>query len=152
MLIYFAAPFFCHAERAFNLHLATKLEENGFSVFLPQRDGVELKNERISNLTEEELVKTIFNIDRAEIIKADVFLIIFDGRVPDEGACVELGIAHENKVHHNQTKLLIGFKNDMRVFAEKLNLNAMLLGPLDEIVDNEHDLLQKIEAFRTENT
>jgi nucleoside 2-deoxyribosyltransferase len=41
MLIYLAGPLFSHAERRFNAHLAGRLEAAGFSVFLPQRDGVE---------------------------------------------------------------------------------------------------------------
>lgn len=41
MFIYFAAPLFCQAEKAFNLQLTRKLEERGFTVFLPQRDGVD---------------------------------------------------------------------------------------------------------------
>ena len=38
MLIYFAGPLFCPAERIFNTDLTKKLEHLGFSVFLPQGD------------------------------------------------------------------------------------------------------------------
>jgi nucleoside 2-deoxyribosyltransferase len=41
MLIYFAGPLFSEAEKQFNLRLGERLEEAGFCVFLPQRDGVE---------------------------------------------------------------------------------------------------------------
>jgi hypothetical protein len=30
-------------------------------------------------------------------MELDVFLIVVDGRVPDEGACVDLGIAHTHR-------------------------------------------------------
>ena len=40
-LIYFAAPLFSAAERRYNLLLTEKLEALNFTVFLPQRDGVE---------------------------------------------------------------------------------------------------------------
>jgi nucleoside 2-deoxyribosyltransferase len=42
MLIYFAGPLFSQAERHFNQQLTHKLEQAGFQVFLPQRDGPEM--------------------------------------------------------------------------------------------------------------
>jgi len=151
MLIYFAGPLFNQAERAFNTNLTGKLENLGFEVFLPQRDGIELTEELFKELSDQALSKKIFNIDRNEILKADIFLMILDGRGQDEGTCLELGIAHENKYINNREKLLIGFLTDMRVFAEKFRLNAMLTGALDCVVDNEIDLLQKIDAFAISN-
>jgi nucleoside 2-deoxyribosyltransferase len=147
MLIYFAGPLFNQAEREFNAHLTSKLENLGFQVFLPQRDGIELTKTLLNELSDQELSKKIFHTDRNQILKANIFLMILDGRGQDEGTCVELGIAHENKYINNQKKLLIGFLTDMRVFAEKFRLNAMLTGALDYIVDNEKDLLQKIKDF-----
>lgn len=147
MLIYFAGPLFSQAERAFNTYLTTKLEHLGFQVFLPQRDGIELTEALFNELSDQERSKKIFNIDRNQILKANIFLMILDGRGQDEGTCVELGIAHENKYRNKQEKLLIGFLTDMRVFAEKFRLNAMLTGALDCIVDNEIDLFQKFEDF-----
>ena len=38
--VYFAAPLFSEAEREYNLMLAELLEEYGYEVFLPQRDGL----------------------------------------------------------------------------------------------------------------
>lgn len=64
MRIYFAAPFFNHAEQAFNLQLATKLEEQGFSVFLPQRDGVDLKVEPYRDMSGKDISAEIFDLDR----------------------------------------------------------------------------------------
>ena len=148
MLIYFAGPLFNHAERAFNASLTDKLENLGFQVFLPQRDGIELTEDLFRNLSEQELSRRIFNIDRIQIMKADIFLMILDGRGQDEGTCVELGIAHENKYIDNGEKLLIGFMTDMRVFAEKFCLNAMLTGALDFIVKDEIDLIKRIEAHK----
>lgn len=151
MLIYFAGPLFSQAERVFNAYLTTKLENLGFQVFLPQRDGIELTEALFNELSDQALSKKIFNIDRNEILKADIFLMILDGRGQDEGTCLELGIAHENKYINNREKLLVGFLTDMRVFAEKFRLNAMLTGALDCVVDNEKDLFQKIEDFKNRN-
>jgi len=36
----------------------------------------------------------IFTYDLEELKKSDILVCIMDGRVPDEGACVELGIAY----------------------------------------------------------
>jgi nucleoside 2-deoxyribosyltransferase len=151
MLIYYAGPLFCQAELAFNASLTEKLEENGYSVFLPQRDGIEPTLDRYKDLSERELSKLIFDFDRNKILKADIFLMILDGRIPDEGACVELGIAHENKYLNNIEKLLIGFHTDMRSFAQQFRLNAMLYGPLDVVVDNIDDLMGEIDRYAMKN-
>jgi nucleoside 2-deoxyribosyltransferase len=152
MLVYFAAPLFCQAERDFNVNLTTKLEKSGFSVFLPQRDGVELSEDFLRDKAEKEICNEIFEFDRSKILEADIVLFIMDGRVPDEGLGVELGIAHENKFLRDQEKLLIGYSTDMRVFADMFKLNAMLLGALDDLVTNENDLFQKIKAFQIAHT
>jgi len=36
----------------------------------------------------------------------------------------------------------------MRVFGNIFKLNAMLMGALDDLVNNENDLIQKIKAFQ----
>ena len=150
MLIYFAGPLFCKAEKTFNLKLTEKLEESGFSVFLPQRDGVDPNKSHYDSLTEEERFKKIFDTDRNKILQSDIFLIVLDGRVPDEGACVELGIAYEQKCLKNKDKLLIGLKTDWRVFSSDSKLNAMIFGALDCVLDNEVDLIQSLETYKEE--
>lgn len=94
MLIYLAGPLFSEAERRFNSQLTEKLETLGFRVFLPQRDGVEREKPPYDAMTPEERRHATFHLDKAKITEADVFLFVLDGRVPDEGACVELGIAY----------------------------------------------------------
>lgn len=150
MLIYFAAPLFCQAELEFNLQLAQKLERRGFSVFLPQRDGVEVRKPPYAEMSPDELCQIIFTLDRDKILAADIFLFILDGRVPDEGACVELGIAHSHKHMLNQEKLLIGLQTDLRAPFAFLGskLNAMIHAALDHISDNEQDLIASLEAYK----
>jgi len=60
MLVYFAAPLFCEAEKEFNLRLTEKLEERGFWVFLPQRDGVESSESPYDGMTNDERRQAIF--------------------------------------------------------------------------------------------
>ena len=118
--IYFAAPMFCAAEKEYNEKLAALLENAGYSVFLPQRDGMEAANE--CGMTEDEIAKAIFDLDTSEIMKADVLVMVLDGRVPDEGACVELGIAYASG------KPCYGVKTDVRAAERGLDLNPMLTG------------------------
>ena len=122
VLIYLAGPLVSEAERRFNLELAHRLEAVGFEVFLPQRDGVER--------------------DRSRILDADVLLFVLDGRVPDEGACVELGIAFCQKYLRNGEKLLVGLHTDTRAALIGGRLNPMVRVPLDYIVDDEETLLR----------
>ncbi len=90
--VYFAAPLFNIHEQEFNLKLTNLLESYGYEVFLPQRDGY-LAAE-MQGKSQKELTDMIFRKDRDEVLKADIVFVLLDGRVPDEGACVELGIAY----------------------------------------------------------
>ena len=149
MRVYFAGPLFCEAERSFNLRLAEKLEANGYQVFLPQRDGVESEKFPYNELANDELQQTIFELDRDKTLQADIFLFVLDGRVPDEGACVELGIAYGQKHHLQHDKLLIGLHTDLRGAFPGGSLNAMINGALDCTIGDEKELIAKIETFRS---
>jgi len=94
MLIYLAGPLFSQAERRFNSELAEKREALGFRVFLPQRVGVERERPPHDAMAPEARRRAMFNLDKQQILDSGVFLFLLDGRVADEGACVELGIAH----------------------------------------------------------
>ena len=148
MRVYFAGPLFCEAERAFNLRLAAKLEAIGYQVFLPQRDGVEAKRPPYNEMANDELQRTIFQLDRDEILQAEIFLFVLDGRVPDEGACVELGIAYGQKHFLQQDKLLIGLLTDMRGAFPGGKLNAMIGGALDCTMSDEQGLIAEMEAYK----
>ena len=148
MLIYFAGPLFCEAERIFNLQLTQKLEARGFTVFLPQRDGVELGKPPYDTMPHGQRQKLIFTADREQILAADVFLFVLDGRVPDEGACVELGIAYGQKHLTGRDSLLIGLLTDWRAAFPWAKLNAMIEGALDCVTDNECGLIAALEEYR----
>lgn len=118
--VYFAAPLFSQSEKDYNLRLAAVLEEYGYEVFLPQRDGI--KAALLEGKTEEELIRIIFEKDIGEIIKSDIVFMVLDGRVPDEGACVELGYAYAIG------KRCYGAKTDTRTAEQSLDLNPMISG------------------------
>ncbi len=139
MNIYFAAPLFSQAERSFNIELTHRLESLGFNIFLPQRDGVEADKSPYDKMSKEDRRKAMFELDRDKIIACDIFLFILDGRVPDEGAAVELGIAYMASLE--KPKKLIGFHSDDRSAFMGAKLNPMLYVPFGTILSNETDLV-----------
>jgi hypothetical protein len=94
MITYFASELFCQAEKAFNLKLTGKLETEGFALLLLQRDGVDSFDPPYNVMTDDESCKAIFALDQDKGLKADVFLLVLDGRVHVERACVALGIMY----------------------------------------------------------
>jgi len=143
--VYFAAPLFNEMEKDFNLKITHILEEYGYEVFLPQRDGflaVELEG-----LTEEELAKTIFEKDLENVQNADIIFMIVDGRVPDEGACVELGLAYA------MGKRCYGLKSDARVVETNLEINPMISGCFIKLFVNYNGekLIEELRQYLSEN-
>lgn len=147
MLIYFAAPLFSKAERNFNQCLAENLELIGYQVFLPQRDGAERDKSPFDKMTREERRLAIFQIDTTKILESDVFLFVLDGRVPDEGACVELGMAYIDKKLQHPNRLLVGLHTDARSAFIGSKLNPMIRVPLDYIATDEEHLLKALEHY-----
>ena len=123
--IYFAAPLFSAAEKDFNLKLCKIFEDAGYEVFLPQRDGV-LAAET-ENKSEAEIIQTVFKKDTSELAKSDILIFMTDGRVPDEGACVELGIAYASG------KRCYGIRTDARALENVLSLNPLIAGCFKKI-------------------
>lgn len=108
---------FSMAEKDFNIKVDDYLQSIGYDTFLPQRDGVELVEGRTP--------QGIFKKDIEELDKCDILLFILDGRVPDDGACFELGYAYA------KGKECVYIKTDPRVsFTE--GDNPMLTQALSE--------------------
>lgn len=84
--VYFAAPLFNDMERRRNVEESGILEQNGCSVFLPQRDAGQAAQgtERLF----------LFNSDIRHLTTCDVVFAYVDGRVPDEGMAFEMGYAY----------------------------------------------------------
>ncbi len=149
MLIYLAGPLFSEAERRFNLELAEKLEALGFLLFLPQRDGVERERPPYASMTPEERRNATFHLDKQQIFLSDAFLFVLGGRVPDEGACVELGIAYCQKELQDSKKLLVGLHTDTRAAFIGCRLNPVVRVPLDYVADDEETLVRMLMKSRT---
>jgi nucleoside 2-deoxyribosyltransferase len=152
MRLYFAAPLFSLAERSFNEDLAEQLEALGFEVFLPQRDGVERNRVPYNTMTPEERRQATFHLDKSKIFVCDVFLFVLDGRVPDEGACVELGMAYCQRELQQHKRLLIGLQTDARAAFLSSKLNPMLRVPLDYVATDVPMLLDMLRRYLTTET
>ena len=77
----------------------------------------------------------------------DIHQVVLDGRVPDEGACVELGIAYANG------KRCYGIKGDARSVELDMDLNPMITGCFTKLfynLDNE-ELIKSLEAYLKDN-
>ncbi len=136
--IYCAGPLFNPKEKEEMQAIAETLENNGFNVFLPHRDGFEFTNLSesfiklgiSSNDARFILNKAIFTLDVFQVLNSDGLILNINGRVPDEGAMVEAGIAW------NAGKMIVIFKNDARTLING-NDNPLLLGLSDFNVTND---------------
>jgi nucleoside 2-deoxyribosyltransferase len=146
-LLYLAGPLFSKAERRFNLRLTWRLEASGFRVFLPQRDGVDRKTPPFDAMPPERRRRAMFRLDRQKILDCEVFVIVLDGRVPDEGACVELGMAHCQRHLQGVGKLLVGLHTDARAAFIGSRLTPMVRVALDHIVDDEEALVRLLSGY-----
>ena len=143
--IYFAGPLFSEAEREYNLKIVSILEACGYEVFLPQRDGF-LASE-LEGKTEAEKIEMIFRKDKEEVLKSDILFFMLDGRIPDEGACVELGIAYASG------KRCYGIKSDARSIELDMDLNPMIQGCFIKLfydLDGEK-LIESLEKYLKDN-
>ena len=114
-----------------------------------ERDGVDRDKPPYDSMTPEERRHAMFCLDRDTILTCDVFLFVLDGRVPDEGACVELGIAYCHKHLQQGEKLLVGLHTDARAAFVSSKLNPMVRVPLDYVVEDRETLLQRLSRFRS---
>lgn len=144
--IYFAGPLFNAGEKEFNARVVQVLERAGYSVFLPQRDG--MLAAELAGLTQEQKVSRIFEKDVSELRGADLLVMVLDGRVPDEGACVELGIAYQ------LGKRCYGIKSDVRSLEDGLDINPLLAGCFVRVFENPDAdaLLGELENFLKTHT
>ena len=72
--------------------------------------------------------------------------MVLDGRVPDEGACVELGIAYASG------KRCYGIKGDARSVELDMDLNPMIRGCFIELFYNldEEKLINSLKDYLKE--
>jgi nucleoside 2-deoxyribosyltransferase len=138
MLLYIAAPLFNSMEKEFNRKIDELIVSIGFKTYLPQRDGGSLAELVRQGGNTDELSDYIFNLDVETVKKCDILLLLLDGRVPDEGACMELGMAYA------LNKKCIGLKTDIRSFADGYD-NLMIRKSFSAIFNSEDELIEYLK-------
>jgi nucleoside 2-deoxyribosyltransferase len=116
--IYCSGALFCPTEVSEMAKISNTLEDAGYDTYLPQRDGGEtilmmladnpFAGSNFTHPISNFLSNTSFALDIYEILKCDYFLINLNGRVPDDGAISELGVAFA------AGKPIVQFKSDIR--------------------------------------
>ncbi len=140
--IYFAAPLFNDMELERNENFTKMFREWGFEVYLPQ-ESAGLSARQITDENKIEVHKRIFNTDLEGIKKCDILVFFLDGRVPDEGACVELGIAFA------LNKKCVGYKTDDRNLDFTGDDNLFIEGCMGfEVMRTVEQLKNKLESLK----
>ena len=114
--IYCAGPLFSEEEKKEMASIARALEKAGYRTFIPQRDGLELAalqksfaGMAVSGQETAILIsRAIFALDVHEILASDGLVLNMNGRVPDEGAMVEAGIAWATERGSSSSKMTSG--------------------------------------------
>lgn len=104
---YIAGPLFSSQDRQLLEELASFLEKNVVSVFLPHRDtgdlGIVKKNNKSNRLRDE-----IFNSDVENLNTSDFIIALLDGSDVDSGTACEIGVAYSLNIP------IFGLKTDLQ--------------------------------------
>jgi nucleoside 2-deoxyribosyltransferase len=132
--VYYAASLFNEAEREFNRKVVSMIHDLGYSTWFPQED-VGLLTDFVDKdgMTLEEARSHIFNLNIREVQACDLVVFCLDGRVPDEGACIEAGIAW------GMDKRIVALKTDFRD-GEPGGNNIMIDGIVAELANTLDEL------------
>ena len=141
--IYFAAPLFNEMELKRNEEMAKLLRSWGYEVYLPQ-ESAGLSAKIIAEGGDTYVVsKKIFESDLNGIKNCDILIFFLDGRVPDEGACVELGMAYA------WNKVCLGYKTDDRCLDFTGTDNLFIEGCMNfEILHSITELKNKLDTIK----
>lgn len=132
MKIYIAGPLFNESELRLNREINDILVKLGHETYLPQEDGgcFATLPDIIDGMTKD---KYLFERDVEHLKWCDTILFIYDGRVPDEGACFELGYGYA------AGKRCIGYRTDSRGFIGG-EPNLMLRTSIEHTVKSLNEL------------
>ena len=135
--IYIAAPLFSQIEREFNERVDNFVKDLGYTTYLPQRDGGVLTELIKGGMSMLNARKYLFEKDWDAVKWCDIVLVILDGRVPDEGACVEIGMGYA------LGKECIAYKTDLRSFISGED-NLMISGVIQNRIAKDFSGLQTL--------
>jgi nucleoside 2-deoxyribosyltransferase len=141
--VYYAASLFNEAEREFNRQVVAMIHELGYSTWFPQEDvGVLTDLMEEKGMTLPEVRDYIFDLNIKEVQEADIVVFVLDGRVPDEGACIEAGIAWA------MGRPIYGLKTDIRN-GEPGGNNIMIDGIITRTVGSIDELRDLLDPVHT---
>ena len=141
--VYYAASLFNEAEREFNRRVVAMIHDLGYSTWFPQEDvGLLTDLMEENNMTLPEVREHIFQLNIKEVQEADMVVFVLDGRVPDEGACIEAGIAWA------MNKPIFGLKTDIRS-GEPGGNNIMIDGIISRVAESIDELRALLEPVHT---
>ncbi|MFW0856002.1 nucleoside 2-deoxyribosyltransferase [Cronobacter dublinensis] len=136
--VYLAAPLFNEAELTYNRELKKALSPY-FDVFLPQEDGLLLRDISSESISNDHAEGKIFNADITAMNNSDIIIAVLNGAHIDEGVAFELGYCFA------KGKRCIGIKEDVRQALPTGN-NPMISKSCEKILDSKTSLLAWISS------
>ena len=135
MRVYLAGPLFTEAERAFNGTLAVRLEADGHTVYLPQREAPETEGL--------ERRRQIFGANVAALGSVDAVVAVCDGPQVDDGTAWEIGYAYARGIP------AYGLRTDTRLTQRADEpINLMILESLRTLLPSVEALLAALRGHR----
>lgn len=133
MSIYLAAPLFNKMELDYNASLCEELSPF-FNVFLPQKDGLLLRDLLKSGIKKNAASRMIFDADVQAMNEADIIVAVLHGAHVDEGVAFELGYCFASR------KRCIALQEDVRQALSSGN-NPMINQSCEKIFRDKKTLL-----------
>lgn len=100
MRAYFAGPLFSTGELEYNRLCQKEFERHGIELVLPQDNDLDIDEDMMlsDKAYAEDTARRVADADLRLLDSCDALIINLDGRVPDEGACFELGYAYGRRM------------------------------------------------------
>ena len=138
MRIYFAAPLFNDMERDFNARMTEQLELFA-TVFLPQRDGLLMRDLVRDGMPLVSARRLVYEADVNALRQCDCVVAVLDGRTVDEGVAFEIGFARA------LGKSCIGLKTDDRALLSSGD-NPMVLAGCDIVLGSQLEVITYLKS------
>ncbi|MCP4751843.1 MAG: hypothetical protein GY866_13190 [Proteobacteria bacterium] len=153
--VYCSGPLFCPSEIREAKKISDSFENAGLNTYLPHRDGAEARMGLLDSFFIRTLSaltklgdKDAFGIDVFELIESEYFIINTNGRVPDDGAVSETGMAFA------MGKPVVLYRSDPRNHLQgahgflhpAIQMGGYLFKPVEEL-DRIYDRLAEIKSF-----
>ncbi len=113
------------------------MTESGFSVFLPQEDAEDNKDQRI-----ERNQSAIFFSCLDGLQRSDMVVTVLDGTDVDSGTAWELGYAYATG------KPIVGIRTDFRIQTPDEKVNLMIQETLDDFVESVDELKNVLVKYK----